>query len=112
ETEVDHLRQALSLAESGRGQFVAIVGEPGVGKSRLTWEFTHSADAVPWLLLEGGSVSYGKATAFLPIVTLLTGCFGIEPSDDGEAVPDKVFARVLALDAQLQPPLPALFSLL
>src|SRR5262249_51964838 len=73
ETEVDQLRQALALAESGRGQVVAIVGEPGMGKSRLTWEFIHSADAVPWRLLEGGSVSYGKATAFLPIVALLTG---------------------------------------
>ena len=112
ETEVDQLRQALALAESGRGQVVAIVGEPGMGKSRLTWEFIHSADAVPWRLLEGGSVSYGKATAFLPIVALLTGYFGIELSDDGEAVRDKIRARVLALDAQLEPALPALFSLL
>ena len=112
EVEVDQLRQALALAESGRGQVVAIVGEPGVGKSRLIWEFTHSPDAGRWLLLEGGAVSYGKATAFLPIVALLNAYFALEPSDDGATVRDKVRARALALDAQLEPTLPALLSLL
>ena len=39
-----------------------MVGEPGVGKSRLFWEFTHSHRDEGWLVLESGSVSYGKAT--------------------------------------------------
>ena len=46
----------------GHGQVVALVGEPGVGKSRLVWEFTHSHRTQGWLVLESGSVSYGKAT--------------------------------------------------
>ena len=50
----------------GHGQVVAIVGEPGVGKSRLVWEFTHSHRTQGWLVLEAGSVSYGKATPLPP----------------------------------------------
>ena len=63
--------QAMAQAQAGRGQVVAVVGEPGVGKSRLFWEFTHSHRTQGWLLLESGSVSYGKATAYLPVVDLL-----------------------------------------
>jgi class 3 adenylate cyclase/tetratricopeptide (TPR) repeat protein len=111
EIEVAELRQALGLAEAGHGQLVAIVGEPGVGKSRLVWEFTHYRAAGRWRLLEGGSVSYGKATAFLPIVDLLKGYFGVEPRDDGVTVRDKVRSRVFALDPELEPALPALLSL-
>ena len=61
--EFETLCQALERARAGRGQVVALVGEPGVGKSRLFWEFTHSRRTVDWLILESGSVSYGKATA-------------------------------------------------
>ena len=57
---------------------MALVGEPGVGKSRLVWEFTHSHRTQGWLVLESGSVSYGKATAYLPVIDLLKGYFGIE----------------------------------
>jgi class 3 adenylate cyclase len=64
DTELETLRQAMDRA--GRGQVVAVIGEPGVGKSRLFWEFTQSHRTQGWLILEGRSVSYGKATAYLP----------------------------------------------
>ena len=57
------VRQALDTRARGRGQVVAVVGEPGVGKSRLFYEFTHSHRTQGWLVLEAGSVSYGKATS-------------------------------------------------
>src|SRR4051794_6558773 len=60
DTELEVLRQTLERASTGRGQLVALVGEPGVGKSRLVWEFTHSHRAQGWLVLECGSLSYGK----------------------------------------------------
>ena len=50
---------------------VAVIGEPGVGKSRLFWEFIHSHRTQGWLILESRSVSYGKATPYLPVVDLL-----------------------------------------
>jgi hypothetical protein len=58
--EFETLCQALERTGGGRGQVVALVGEAGVGKSRLFWEFTHSRRTVNWLILESGSVSYGR----------------------------------------------------
>jgi hypothetical protein len=58
--ELQHLTQALEQAESGHGQAVAIVGEAGVGKSRLVWELARSHRTQGWLLLKGGAVSYGR----------------------------------------------------
>jgi len=63
DAEMDQLRRALEPARQGRGQVVALVGEPGVGKSRLVFELTHSHRVEGWLVLEAGSVSYGKATS-------------------------------------------------
>src|SRR5262249_21291908 len=57
--ELETLRQTLAAASAGRGQVVALVGDPGVGKSRLVWEFVHSHRSADWLTLEATSVSYG-----------------------------------------------------
>src|SRR5437867_3560603 len=110
--ELDQLQQALDLAKAGHGQVVAMVGEPGVGKSRLCWEFTHSRGAERWLLLEGSAASYGKGTAYLPIIDLLKRYFDVEAPDDTRMVRKKAHAKVLALDRQLEPVLPAVLSLL
>jgi len=57
QTELDVLRQALARAGASQGQVVAIVGEPGVGKSRLVYEFVHSPHTRGWRVLESASVS-------------------------------------------------------
>jgi hypothetical protein len=44
---------------------VALVGEAGVGKSRLVYECLHSPHTQGWLVLESASVSYGKATPYV-----------------------------------------------
>src|SRR4029453_14007954 len=64
--EIEQIRRALALAQDGHGQLVAVVAEAGVGKSRLIYEFIHSHRTQDWLILEAGSVSYGKATSYLP----------------------------------------------
>jgi class 3 adenylate cyclase/tetratricopeptide (TPR) repeat protein len=112
QAELEALRQALENARAGHGQVVALVGEPGVGKSRLFWEFTHSHRAHGWLILEGGSVSYGKATAYLPIIDLLKAYFQIEDRDDGRKIREKLTGKLLTLDRALEPTLPAFLSLL
>jgi class 3 adenylate cyclase len=66
--EMEQLRRALEQARDGRGQVVTMVGEPGVGKSRLFYEFTRSHRLRDWLVLEASSVSYGKATSYLPVI--------------------------------------------
>src|SRR5205814_1998647 len=112
EAELELLRQTLERAGEGHGQIVALVGEPGVGKSRLTWEFTHSHRAQGWLVIQSGSVSYGKATSYLPVIDLLQLYCGIETREDPRRVRQKVLAKVLELDRTLEPILPALFALL
>ena len=64
--ELEQLRDALDRASQGHGQVVAVVGEPGVGKSRLFWELTHSHRVGGWLIVQSASVSYGKATPTSP----------------------------------------------
>lgn len=112
QSELETLRQALEQADRGQGQVVALVGEPGIGKSRLFYEFTRSRLTQGWLWLESSSVSYGKATAYLPVIDLLKAYFQIEDRDDGRRIREKVMGKILALDEALRPTLPALLSLL
>ncbi len=112
DAEVEHLRRVLDQAGAGHGQVVAIVGEAGVGKSRLVYEFTHSHRVQDWLVLEAPSVSYGKATSYLPVIDLLKGYFKIGDRDDHREMRDKVLGRVLGLERALEPLLPPLLALL
>ncbi len=112
DSELDRLRQALARAGAGQGQVVAVIGEPGVGKSRLYWEFTHSHRTQGWLIVESGSVSYGKASAYLPVSDLLRAYFQIEARDDARKIREKVTGKLLSLDRALEPALPALLGLL
>jgi class 3 adenylate cyclase len=87
--ELEALQQALARAAS-QGQVVALLGEPGVGKSRLVYEFLQSHHTQGWLRLESSSVSYGKATAYLPVRDLLKAYCHIEDRDDLRTVRAKV----------------------
>src|SRR5437899_7780657 len=106
------LAEALDLARGGRGQVVGVVGEPGVGKSRLFWEFAHSHRTDGSLVVEGASVSYGKPMTYLPVSGLLRGYFQIEPRDDTRKIREKVTGKLLSLDRALEAALPALLALL
>lgn len=110
--ELEQLRQALAHASAGHGQVVAVIGEPGIGKSRLFWEFTRSHRTEGWLIAESGSVSYGKASAYLPIIDLLRAYFQIEQGDDARKVREKVMGKLLSLDRALEPYLSAFLAVL
>ena len=79
--ELDTLTQALARAGAGHGRVVALVGEAGVGKSRLVYR-DHAQPTQGWLVLASNSVSYGKATPYLPVIDLLKGYCGIDSRDD------------------------------
>jgi class 3 adenylate cyclase len=112
EAEMEQIRQAAEQARRGRGQVVAVIGDPGVGKSRLFHEFLQSHHRQGWLVLEASSVSYGKATAFLPLADLLRGYFRIDDRDDTRGVRAKVTGTVLTLDRSLEDVVPAVLWLL
>src|SRR5881296_1700374 len=80
--ELEQLRRALEHAGAGRGQIVAVVGEPGVGKSRLFYEFTRSHRTHGWRVLEAASASYARAASYLPVSDLLRDYFKIGAQDD------------------------------
>jgi class 3 adenylate cyclase/tetratricopeptide (TPR) repeat protein len=112
EAELQTLNQALDKARAGRGQVVALVGEPGVGKSRLFWEFVRSQRADGWLVLEGGAASHGQSTVYLPVLELLKAYFLIEPRDEPHRIRDKVTSKIHSLERALEPTLPAFLALL
>ena len=89
-----------------------MVGEAGVGKSRLLYEFGHSHHTQGWLVLESASVSYGKATPYFPVVDLLKRYCHIEERDDPRTMRAKVTGQILILDEALHETIPALLALL
>ncbi|HEY6419721.1 MAG TPA: adenylate/guanylate cyclase domain-containing protein [Candidatus Binataceae bacterium] len=109
--EMDAMKAAAEQAQAGHGQIVAAMAEPGVGKSRLLFEFKAVSQS-GWMVLETFSVSHGKASAFLPVIDLLHGYFDIKPEDDTRKRREKVTGRVLALDRSLEDALSYLFALL
>src|SRR5215467_7645361 len=112
DAELEHLRRAQQLAHGGHGQVVAVVGEAGVGKSRLVYELIHSHRLQDWLVLDSASVSYGKATGYLPVIELLKNDFKLEDRDDHRQMREKLTGKLLTLDRSLERSLPALLALL
>jgi class 3 adenylate cyclase len=92
EREMEVLGRAAQQARSGHGQIAAVMAEAGTGKSRLFFEFRAIAQS-GWSVLETFSISHGKASAYLPVIELLHGYFGIEANDDGRRRREKVAGR-------------------
>jgi hypothetical protein len=109
--EMDAMKAAAEQAKAGHGQIVAAMAEPGVGKSRLIFEFKAISQS-GWMVLGTFSVSHGKASAYLPVIDLLHGYFRINADDEPRIRREKVTGRVLALDRSLEDILPYLFGLL
>jgi class 3 adenylate cyclase/tetratricopeptide (TPR) repeat protein len=112
QTELETLGHAQEQVGAGHGQLVALVGEAGVGKSRLVYEFVHSHRTHDWLVLESASVSYGKATPYFPVLDLLKRYAHVDEHDDIRTIRAKVTGQVLTLDETLQDTIPALLALL
>ncbi|MBI3249211.1 MAG: AAA family ATPase [Deltaproteobacteria bacterium] len=118
QSEMEQLQRALEQAKAGHGQIVGTMGEPGLGKSRLFYEFVGAIHESPLrlhhgcLVLEAYSVSHGKATAYLPVIELLKSYFDIQAQDDERKRREKVTGKVLNLDRSLEETLPYLFALL
>ena len=76
------LGDLASRVRDGKGQAVSIVGEPGIGKSRLLHECTqHVAAPAGMALLEGRCVSYGSNIPYLPLADLIRTHCGVRESD-------------------------------
>jgi class 3 adenylate cyclase/tetratricopeptide (TPR) repeat protein len=106
------LEAALAQCREGNGQVVGVVGEAGVGKSRLCFEFAERCRADGLRVLEGRAVAHGKNLPFLPILQVFRAYYGIGEQDDDRAVREKIAGRMLLLDETFRDALPLLFDFL
>src|SRR5262249_54450428 len=111
-TEIEIFKGLTEQTVTGRGQVLSLVGEAGIGKSRLVHEFVHYHVPSDWFVLEATSVSYGRATAYFPIIELLRRYFVISEGEETESIQAKVIDYVLKLDAMLKDAIPPIFALL
>ena len=95
--ELATLHAAPGAGDRGRGQVVGIVGEPGIGKSRLLAEWRQQLPAHGVTYLEGRCLSYGSAMPYLPVLDLLRAHCGITPADGADAITAKVRGRLQAV---------------
>ena len=113
EGELQLLHDCLKRVKAGQGQAVTIVGDAGVGKSRLVHEFHRSlgGERVTWL--EGHCMAYGQIAPYLPVLEGLRASFGIEDGDNQLQIEEKLRQGVRQLDAAgLEWTLPFLCELL
>jgi class 3 adenylate cyclase/predicted ATPase len=109
--ETAALQRALGQSKAGHGQVVTVVADPGLGKSRLFYEFKALCQS-ECLVLEAYSVSHDKASAYLPVIELLREYFQIGREDDDGKRRQRIVGKLLQLDRGLQDTLPYFYSLL
>ena len=112
DAEMEQLERVRARVQQRHGQVVAIVGEPGLGKSRLLYEFIHSSRTSHWRLIEAASTSYRRATSYQPVIDLLKAYFKIEVGDSVREVRNKVVDQLAELGPELARDVPALLTLL
>ncbi|MFQ5946034.1 MAG: AAA family ATPase, partial [Anaerolineae bacterium] len=111
ERELRLLFDCFEKAKAGHGQVVFIAGEPGIGKSRLLYEFRRQlGEEATWL--EGHSMSFGRSIAFHPLIDLMKRNFRIQEGDPEGTIVEKIERGVLRLGEDLRPILPYLCYLL
>ena len=96
--EMQVLESALARAREGNAQVVGIVGEAGLGKSRLCFEFLERCRAHGLMTYETTGVAHGKAIPFLPMLRLFRAFFGITEQDSDATARERIAGRLLLLD--------------
>jgi tetratricopeptide (TPR) repeat protein len=110
--ELEALKEVFYKSRSGSGQVVGIVGEAGVGKSRLVLELSHTLPKGEYKHLEGRCLHYGGSMAYLPVLDILKSYFEIKEGDREFLIKKKLEGKILQLDEKLQGVLPAFHELL
>src|SRR5258708_36177764 len=110
--EMARLEEALARAAQGNAQVVGVVGEAGVGKSRLCDEFARSVLARGITVRRGAGVSHGREVPLLPVLALLRDYFGISDADSPSQARERIGDRLLGLGPDLRDDLPLLIDFL
>jgi len=101
-SELTRLLAVFDEIRSGdQGRLVVIVGDPGIGKSRLVYEFMRTLAGRNVLMLDGGTAPYGSGEGYRPGVHILRQYFNITDGDDKNAIREKVAGSVVALGGDM-----------
>ncbi len=112
ERELELLLESFDRAKEGRCQAVSIMGEAGVGKSRLLYEFRKAVANEDILFLEGKCLCYGRGVAYHPIIDILKSNFRVDQGDSDEKVTEKVKRELTILGVDEASTLPYILELL
>jgi class 3 adenylate cyclase/tetratricopeptide (TPR) repeat protein len=110
--EMNILTEAFDKAKSGSGQIVGLLGEAGVGKSRLLFELRQTLPEAQFTYLEGHCLHYGSTMPYLPLLDILRSYFGIKEGDREFLIKKRVEEKIAQLDNNLKAILPPLHDLL
>jgi transcriptional regulator with AAA-type ATPase domain/tetratricopeptide (TPR) repeat protein len=106
------LHNLLAATTRGQGHLVGILGEAGLGKSRLISEFRQSLSGLPVTYREGTCLSYGGAIPYLPVVSILRQNCGISESDTAPTIVERVRRSLETVGMNPDEGAPYLFQLL
>jgi class 3 adenylate cyclase len=112
--EIETLRESFAKVQSGEGQVVGLVGEAGVGKSRLLLEFRSLLPQGGYTYLEGQCLHYGGSMPYLPVLDALRSFLGIKEGEPEFVIRNRMKEKILGLDEKLKdliPPFQELLSL-
>ena len=110
--ELENLLDGLDRAKAGRGQAFSLIGEAGVGKSRLLYEFHKAVTNEDIAFLEGKCLSYGRGAAYHPIIDILKSTFNINETDADSKIREKVTNGLKTFKIDVASSLPYLLELL
>jgi class 3 adenylate cyclase/tetratricopeptide (TPR) repeat protein len=111
-SEMEQLEAALERVADGQGAVVGIVGEPGIGKSRLCHEFAELCRRREIPVYEAQCHAHGKAIPLLPVLQSLRAYFGIDEDDPEHRAREKIAGRLLLRDPSFNEDLPLVFEFL
>ncbi len=112
EKEIEVLKEVFEKTQSGHGQVVGIVGEAGVGKSRLLLEVRRMLPEERYTYLEGRCLHYVGAMPYLPILDILRAYFNIDEGEREFSIKIKIRDKIMQLDEKLKDILPPLHEVL
>jgi tetratricopeptide (TPR) repeat protein len=112
EREIEVLRDSFARSNGGSGQVVTIVGDAGIGKSRLLYEFRTLLEDENILYLEGRCISYGKSMSYLPIIDIIKKRFRVDKLDTEKTIRKKIQKGIRDIDPSLEVGIPFIYDIL
>ncbi|MBI2486350.1 MAG: AAA family ATPase [Deltaproteobacteria bacterium] len=112
EKEVELLLECWEQVKEGAGQVVTIIGDAGIGKSRLLYEFRKLIEDEKILYLEGRCISYGKSISYLPVTDIIKKRFRIDNLDTERTIRKNIEKGIRDIDPNLEGSIPFLYDIL